>query len=1498
MGTFKILISICFSVVLCDDLTTPADGLPKTPRMSGFKTECSLGQLRCDNSLYCYFPDQKCDGNLDCPDASDEKHCTCGERLKRQFPSRRCDAYPDCPDWSDELGCSPCEPGEMKCFLVGKKDNHHCVPAASVCDGIKQCAEGEDEALCIRFTENQTDTTPFLGIRREGHLQVKRQGSWWPACAQRFEDYTDLVREYCDEIVGERDEEDFYNLMVFKGSSKLYAEISPKDGQVLLKDSCLQELGLHVSCAEPKCVSTYQGARPRRNAGDSNMFGDFNIFNSTDYLGILSRQHRDHSAGGKVVGGQNSLPEVWPFLVGIVKEVQGFLCGGSVINSEWILSAGHCFVSYQNRLHEIQAGMLRQNSFSPYTQTIRISHVVRHEDYDVIHLNNDLSLLKLEQPLQLNRWVRPVCLAKNFTMEGKQCTVAGWGATKEGGPLADELQEVVLPTMGTCKTFYSHVRDNEVVCAGYPEGKRDSCQGDSGGPMMCREGDIWVQAGAVSFGSGCARPNSPGVYSRMTFYREWILNTIERMKNAANLPPTNKGPRRSCKGAECRHSLGTCLTLDRVCDGKVDCLQAQDEIGCHDSLILTNKSSTPATSSSASTTATSSTASANRTTTTSTTSPTTSTTSPTTNTTASTKTTKTTPSTTTTTPRTTKITGSAGLFFPTKPSTSSVSSTPADDEPVTPLHATQDRGGYNNSHSILLNFKKSKEIDCSRDDFLCSIVPQCISWEAVCDGVKNCADGTDEIGCTCLDRLLKFRSDFNCDGYYDCFDLSDEFCNHCGDQFLSPQSRMCVPKSAVCDAEKDSTYGEDEIHCLGLLRRPGKLEFDKFGNLESNPGGYLVLRTGQDWEVVCVDDIKKNIGGEICAYLGYSQLVNVTYKTLPTVVERIYPAANNPFKDKTKPSGSRNFNFNKSIDEFLPQMGTLPRAKIASGKVSKRSPYTEALEGRHDPLKFMRELRSLARKRRAKRETCKQAYLQCGEEACGKAPLYFYESVTPVWMPGGTPWAGSVYVDGQYRCGSTLVRPDWVVTSLFCMFGVDLAANIVTVVMGSWRNIGTPTRLWGAHEYERQIVFMENVRGTDILVMHLKERMPKTPYINHLCLPTSEVKADENMTCVIAGPSEKHSRINLGIHFYLSSYCSSNELCPKYLNESDIPCMRSWAGVIACQNPAERHNPTWFAFGIWAYNPPGEDCTLPEQHTLLTKLLVKTIVGIFEKFTLKSVARCSGDLCSTGVCLTKSDICDGTLSCPDMKDEPPTCPDLVTKCEFNERSGSCTCPNNWIQCGDGSCIPINKVCDGVLHCQNGADENNLCTCGVRLLAKDPGRICDGVLDCADESDEDVCGCETPPYGFRCYLSEHQKCLQKSQLCDGVRDCDQGEDEKSCIALAPNVIVREDVFKQPLRFPEGYLTIRLKGRWYTFLYQSWERYLSHLVCLQLGYARAATTDERMVNTAMVGKARSVGYNETYFSKLLASDKLSKTSSFGVNRPIVYIVCSVIEVAGYS
>uniref|UniRef100_A0A3B4WMQ9 Prostasin-like n=3 Tax=Seriola TaxID=8160 RepID=A0A3B4WMQ9_SERLL len=130
-------------------------------------------------------------------------------------------------------------------------------------------------------------------------------------------------------------------------------------------------------------------------------------------------------------------------------------------------------------------------------------------------------------------YIRPVCLAASDSVfnNGTDSWVTGWGAVNEGVslPFPQTLQEVEVPVLGNrqcnCLNGVGTVTDN-MICAGVLAGGKDSCQGDSGGPMVSKQGSVWVQSGIVSFGFGCARPNLPGVYSRVSRYQSWINSFI------------------------------------------------------------------------------------------------------------------------------------------------------------------------------------------------------------------------------------------------------------------------------------------------------------------------------------------------------------------------------------------------------------------------------------------------------------------------------------------------------------------------------------------------------------------------------------------------------------------------------------------------------------------------------------------------------------------------------------------------------------------------------------------------------------------------------------------------------------------------------------------------------------------------------------------------------------------------------------------------------------
>uniref|UniRef100_A0A8C3FUB7 Peptidase S1 domain-containing protein n=1 Tax=Chrysemys picta bellii TaxID=8478 RepID=A0A8C3FUB7_CHRPI len=123
-------------------------------------------------------------------------------------------------------------------------------------------------------------------------------------------------------------------------------------------------------------------------------------------------------------------------------------------------------------------------------------------------------------------------------------------------PSPQTLQKLQVPIIDskTCRNLYltnMHNRppnrniQDDMICAGYAEGMRDACNGDSGGPMACIVGDVWVLAGIVSWGEGCAIKNRPGVYSRLTSYQSWIREYIPNLEFVkepkAHLRATSRG---------------------------------------------------------------------------------------------------------------------------------------------------------------------------------------------------------------------------------------------------------------------------------------------------------------------------------------------------------------------------------------------------------------------------------------------------------------------------------------------------------------------------------------------------------------------------------------------------------------------------------------------------------------------------------------------------------------------------------------------------------------------------------------------------------------------------------------------------------------------------------------------------------------------------------------------------------------------------------------------
>ncbi|XP_070846574.1 transmembrane protease serine 9-like [Chaetodon trifascialis] len=201
------------------------------------------------------------------------------------------------------------------------------------------------------------------------------------------------------------------------------------------------------------------------------------------------------------------------------------------------MSAAHCFSSTSTSRWRISLGRQNLQGDNPNEVSRTVSTIILHPNYDSNTNDNDIALLRLSSPVTFTDYIRPVCLAAGDSVfnNGTDSWVTGWGAVEEGVslPFPETLQEVEVPVLGNrqcnCLNGVGTITGN-MICAGVLAGGKDSCQGDSGGPMVSKQDNIWIQSGIVSFGFGCARPNLPGVYSRVSSYQSWINSHISSDK--------------------------------------------------------------------------------------------------------------------------------------------------------------------------------------------------------------------------------------------------------------------------------------------------------------------------------------------------------------------------------------------------------------------------------------------------------------------------------------------------------------------------------------------------------------------------------------------------------------------------------------------------------------------------------------------------------------------------------------------------------------------------------------------------------------------------------------------------------------------------------------------------------------------------------------------------------------------------------------------------------
>ncbi|XP_026120042.1 chymotrypsin B-like [Carassius auratus] len=228
-----------------------------------------------------------------------------------------------------------------------------------------------------------------------------------------------------------------------------------------------------------------------------------------------------HDAG--IIRGNEAHP--WPWQVSIQTSRGEHFCGGSLISTNWVLTAAHC--SVRSGYHYVVLGLYDRGS-KELVKVKKIAKVITHPNYNKQTNHNDITLLKLSSAVEMTPRISPICLPSSLTniLPGTPCVTTGWGVT-ENDPNPRFLQQATLPivSQAQCRQFWGkNTITGAMICAG--ASGASSCQGDSGGPLMCESSGVWYQVGIVSWGHKSCSTDSPVAYTRVSYFRKWIDEII------------------------------------------------------------------------------------------------------------------------------------------------------------------------------------------------------------------------------------------------------------------------------------------------------------------------------------------------------------------------------------------------------------------------------------------------------------------------------------------------------------------------------------------------------------------------------------------------------------------------------------------------------------------------------------------------------------------------------------------------------------------------------------------------------------------------------------------------------------------------------------------------------------------------------------------------------------------------------------------------------------
>ncbi|VEN35330.1 unnamed protein product [Callosobruchus maculatus] len=237
----------------------------------------------------------------------------------------------------------------------------------------------------------------------------------------------------------------------------------------------------------------------------------------------------------RIIGGHEAVPHAYPYQAGIVIRGDAF-CGGSLISRNFVLTAAHCVDGLHNKDLNLILGAHRIFENESTQVRRQADWIVVHENYNRHSYENDIALIKLSVPVELNDVIKTIPLPESeggVDIYSEQDVIStGWGLTRDVpqpsiNDICPVLQVITLQIISysSCKAAFKkdeehdglvYVTSKNMCTSGI--GIKGTCDGDSGGPLQFNG----TQIGIVSIGTDTCESGAPSIFTRVDKFLDWI----------------------------------------------------------------------------------------------------------------------------------------------------------------------------------------------------------------------------------------------------------------------------------------------------------------------------------------------------------------------------------------------------------------------------------------------------------------------------------------------------------------------------------------------------------------------------------------------------------------------------------------------------------------------------------------------------------------------------------------------------------------------------------------------------------------------------------------------------------------------------------------------------------------------------------------------------------------------------------------------------------------